>query len=148
MINRTITIEQYHNQCSIHELWDFIESSLEIKHYPKPMYWVTTGELKRFKDKNSIWVSMCNNRIVGCIVMNRNTIEALCVRKRYRKNGIGKNLVNYCENVLKCNKRIKCMYVWSMYDFKAKGFYEKIGFSIIHGGEFNYTWHLKKNIMR
>ena len=41
-----------------------------------------------------------NNELIACALVNDNTILLLVVDKEYRNKGLGKTLLNECENVI------------------------------------------------
>jgi ribosomal protein S18 acetylase RimI-like enzyme len=139
-------IELYTNQCTIHELWEFIEDSLSLKDYPYPMYWVTKRVIEKHKKKGHIYLAMQGKKMVGCLIIEKSNIEILCVRKRYKLRGIGESLVKHVEQILQRDKRRKYIRVDSMEDFKAKPFYERLGFKDYKSHEWDHCWHLQKSI--
>jgi ribosomal protein S18 acetylase RimI-like enzyme len=139
-----MNIEPFHKQCTVDELWEFIEDNLKLRGFPAPMYWISKRQIKTCKKKNEIFLAMRGDKMLGCIITIGSGIEILCVRRYYRKKGIGKALVNHAISVLKQDTRRKHVKVETLHDFKAKGFYEKLGFSVYNVNDYDYTWHMKK----
>lgn len=123
---------------------------------------------KRLKDytKDEFIVAELNNEIVGfCRYrignyyedINSNIdceITALYVKVKYKRNGIGKKLVNYVMNEFKKNGYFQ-MVIWCLKDnYPARDFYEKIGGTycgekeLVRGNkvymEAGYIYNLKK----
>jgi GNAT superfamily N-acetyltransferase len=140
------TIEAYTKQCSIKQLWEFIEESLSVNGLPYPMYWISRRKLEKRKKKGEIFLAMQGKKMVGCIIVKGNNIEILCVRKRYKKRGIGSELVGHVEQKLRKDRRRKYVKVDSLKAFKAKPFYEGLGFRDYRCHRWDHTWHLRKEI--
>ncbi len=143
---KQIEIQQFKSQCTIRELWEFTEDNLHIKGCPSPMYWTTEREIEKLKQKKNIFLAIGNGVMIGCIIVKGSHIETLCVKKRHRRKGVGESLVKHVELIMKADKRRKNIYVSSFYPFKAKGFYERMGFEIDADDKFERTWHLKKGL--
>lgn len=139
-------IETFNNQCTESELWYFIEDNLTISSYPAPMYWITEREIKNLRKKNNILLAMQGKTMVGCIIVKGSQIEILCVKRWYRKRGIGAGLIKHIEDLWKQNKRRRYIRVDSVKDFKAKGFYDRMGFVVYRHGLEDYTWHMQKGL--
>jgi ribosomal protein S18 acetylase RimI-like enzyme len=137
-------IEIYDKQLPVKELLEFIEENLKLRGFPSPMYWVSKRQVQECRKNNEIFLAMQGNKMLGCIIIIGSRIEILCVRKYYRKRGIGKALVNYAIEFLKQDKRRKYVKVESLHDFKAKQFYDKLGFTQYDVNDYDYTWHLQK----
>jgi len=140
------TIEPYVKQCSIKQLWEFIEDSLSVKGLPSPMYWVSRREIERRKNKGEIFLAMQREKMLGCIIVNSSNIDILCIRKLYKRRGIGKGLVDHVEQILHKDKRRKYIRVDSLERFKAKPFYERLGFRDYRSNAWDHTWHMKKEL--
>lgn len=146
-------IERYNNQCTITELFEFIEDSLFVRGCVKPMYWIRECELRLCKKNKNIFLAIHNGNMVGCIIVRKDfayatmMIEALCIRKRYRNRGYGKALIKHVENLLLEKGECEYIRVDSWKHFKAKPFYESLGFTKEYK-PFNIdeTWHLEKKI--
>lgn len=143
---KNFTIESYSGQCKIDYLWNFIEDNLSLRELPSPMFWITERNLKLRRKNNEIFLAMIDNKMVGCIVLNKSSIEILCIKRRYRKRGIGKSLVRYAEESLKKDGRRKYLKVDSFKPFKAKTFYDKMGFEAYNQSEYCDTWHLRRKL--
>ena len=143
---KPITIELFNSQCSVRSLWEFIEDNLYIARFPSPMFWITEREIKARQENKNIFLAISNGIVVGCIVFKRSNIEVLCVKRRYRKNGIGKKLIEHIELVLKGDKRRKNLTVSTLDNFNAKRFYERMGFETIGNKGCDHTWHMKKGL--
>ncbi len=145
---KQIEIQPYSwkSKISVRSLWEFIEDNLHMNGFPCPMYWITEREILLLKNKKNIFLAISNGVMIGCIIVKGSNIEILCVKRRYRRKGVGETLVKHIESILKTDKRRKNIYVSSFYPFKAKGFYERIGFEIDADDKFERTWHLKKGL--
>ncbi|MDR0301621.1 MAG: GNAT family N-acetyltransferase [Treponema sp.] len=77
---------------------------------------------------DSIAIGYCTGLIIKsiCYKSSRLDIETLFVKKEYRKNGIGKALIEFIENEAK-SKNIFHFHI-SANNEKSKLFYEKIGY--------------------
>ena len=139
-----LTIEPYKKQCKTAELWDFIEDNLRLKGFPKPMYWVSHSDIVQRRKNNEIFLAMQGGKMLGCVIIKKENIEILCVRKRYRRKGIGKALIEHVVAILARDKRRKYIKVDSLCNFGVKEFYEKLGFTDYISNVYDYTWHLKK----
>jgi len=143
---KQVEIQRFNSQCTVHELWEFIEDNLYLKGCPSPMYWTTERELEKFKEKKNIFLAISNGVMIGCITVEGSNIRILCIKRRYRRKGVGESLVKHVESIMKSDKRKKNIYVSSFYLFKAKGFYERMGFEIEDDYKFERTWHFKKGL--
>jgi glucosamine-phosphate N-acetyltransferase len=93
--------------------------------------------VKHFNKMNSnIFVVEDNGKIIGtCVVLVENKfihklgsvghIEDVVVDEKYRSNGLGKQLINFCTEFAKCKG---CYKVILDCDVKNKEFYERCGF--------------------
>jgi ribosomal protein S18 acetylase RimI-like enzyme len=110
------------------------------------MYWTSESRIHSRKRDGKIIVAMQDGKLVGCLIANGSEIEILCVKKRYRKRGIGKILIQHVENEWKNDKRRKSIIACSLKNFKAKKFYEKMGFEVENKKEWlkDYSWHFRK----
>ena len=141
------SIEKFQKQCTIKELWGFIEDSLGIRNNAYPMYWITERKLGKLRKKGNIFLAMKGQSMIGCIIVENNYVEILCIKKKYRRKGIGNLLLNHIETKWRRDKRRKRILVDSVKDFKAKGFYEKMGYRVTEGHlDDSYTWHFEKVI--
>ncbi|MFA7218932.1 MAG: GNAT family N-acetyltransferase [Synergistaceae bacterium] len=143
---KDFAIEHYSDQCKIDDLWDFIEDNLSLKGFPSPAFWITKRALELRRKNNEILLAMIDNKMIGCIVLNRSLIEILCIKRRYRKRGIGNKLVRYAEELLKKDARRKYLRVDSFKPFKAKNFYDKMGFETYNQSEYCDTWHFRRKL--
>jgi len=146
-------IETYKNQCTIPELFEFIEDSLLTRGCIKPMYWINERELKECRKNKHIFLAIHNKKMVGCIIVKKDAayatmmIEILCIRKRYRNRGYGKKLMANVEGLLLNDGLCKYVRVDSWVPFKAKPFYESLGFTKEYlSVNIDNTWHLVKKI--
>ena len=146
-MGQTWVIEKYCQQCSVDELWNFTEENLKNGATSYPMYWTTRGRIERMREKGEIFLAMAGKNMIGCIMVEKGNVEVLCIKRRYRRKGVGTSLLRHMENELK-KKRYKTLRVISMKAFGAKGFYEKQGYEIESKRQFfcDRTWHLKKAI--
>jgi len=143
-----IKIEKYtdESKISIHSLWEFIEDNLHKKEFPSPMYWINEREIHCLKNKNNIFLAIYRGIMIGCIIVKASEIKILCVKRRFRRKGVGKKLVNHIEQIMRKDKRKKQISVSSCYQFKAKSFYERLGFNVDYNDKFERTWELKKGL--
>ncbi|MDY6895218.1 MAG: GNAT family N-acetyltransferase [Thermotogota bacterium] len=93
----------------------------------------TKENIERFLNKNSGLNYVCedNGKIIGTILCGedgrRGYLYHLAVDKKYRRNGIGENLVNLVLNSLKEKSIIKC-HLFVYYENEiGKTFWEKTG---------------------
>lgn len=146
-------IETYNNQCTISELFEFIEDSLFIRGCVKPMYWINERELRLCKKNKHIFLAIHNEKMVGCVIVKKDAayatmmIEILCIRKRYRNRGYGKKLIEHVEGLFLNDGLCKYIRTDSWGPFKAKQFYESLGFTKEYRSfNIDETWHLEKKI--
>ena len=86
--------------------------------------------------------------MIGCIIVEKGNVEVLCVKRRYRRKGVGTSLLKHMENELK-KRRYKTLRVISMKTFRAKDFYEKHGYEIESKRQYlcDRAWHFKKGLI-
>ena len=77
----------------------------------------------------------------------QNIIKNKKKKKRCKTNGCKNEPINgitvICE---KCYERRRHIRVDSVKDFKAKGFYDRMGFVVYRHGLEDYTWHMQKEL--
>ncbi len=128
---------------NVTRLFNFIEKCLFIKNFPHPTNWVSKEDLKHYQSQGGIYLVKDGRKIIGCLVLNKNIIEILCVDKEFRHSGIGSALIKHIEALLSKDKRKKYIKVWSYLGFNAGEFYIKNGFD---GRKGLTSWILQKNI--
>ncbi|KKQ77441.1 MAG: acetyltransferase [Parcubacteria group bacterium GW2011_GWC1_38_6] len=108
--------------------------------------WEDRKNLKRKikRDPESILLAISNNKIVGCIFIVEDGWNAflwrLSVRKKYRRQGIGKMLIQKAEEIIR-KRGIKesSIFVDTKNDY-LKQWYKKQGYRKTS----DYTFHYKK----
>jgi len=102
-------------------------------------------ELLEKTENNKIFVKRINNKTIGFIfykneekIFNflynfkeKGSIEALAIDEEYKKNGYGKDLLNFAINDLSENKNIDFIEVLTTNKEIGKKFYENFGFHFI-----------------
>src|SRR3989338_10338853 len=83
--------------------------------------------------KSKHFIATVDNKIVATARVretgnNEYKIERMATKKEYRKEGIGKGLV---EHIIKNLRKLKPKRIWIQSQFQAQKFYEKCGFKII-----------------
>ena len=85
----------------------------------------------------NIYVAVIEQKIVGVLVFKIEQfwegrviiIEDLAVEEKFKKQGVGKSLMNYIESYAK-KKKIKAIYFITHKKSKAVKFYQKFGYKI------------------
>jgi GNAT superfamily N-acetyltransferase len=137
-------IELFSNQFKYKELLYFIDDNLkllEFSHLNYNIQWIKEKDIK----ENTVFIATNNNKLIGCIILNKNNIEILCVDKSFRNKKIGKELINTAEHHLE-NKNFNDIFVETYKGFNAKEFYKKNGYFEIHNDECEHTFRLRKII--
>lgn len=111
---------------SIMEIW--LETNIEAHDFIQKEYWINNYDLvKQMLPLADIYIFEENNVIKGFIgITEGNYIAGLFVKKEYQREGIGRNLIDYC----------KCKYSFLKLDVfmknkNAVNFYYKNGFKIL-----------------
>ncbi|AKA67835.1 N-acetyltransferase [Clostridium scatologenes] len=111
---------------SIMEIW--LETNIEAHDFIQKEYWINNYDLvKQMLPLADIYIFEENNVIKGFIgITEGNYIAGLFVKKEYQREGIGRNLIDYC----------KCKYPFLKLDVfmknkNAVNFYYKNGFKVL-----------------
>ncbi|AWI05749.1 N-acetyltransferase [Clostridium drakei] len=111
---------------SIMEIW--LETNIEAHDFIQKEYWINNYDLvKQMLPLADIYIFEENNVIKGFIgITEGNYIAGLFVKKEYQREGIGRNLIDYC----------KCKYWFLKLDVfmknkNAVNFYYKNGFKVL-----------------
>lgn len=111
---------------SIMEIW--LETNIEAHDFIQKEYWINNHDLvKQMLPLADIYIFEENNVIKGFIgITEGNYIAGLFVKKEYQREGIGRNLIDYC----------KCKYSFLKLDVfmknkNAVNFYYKNGFKVL-----------------
>lgn len=128
----------------IMDIW--INSNLDAHNFISKDYFYNNFDIVKEAIKNTtIYVYEENNSIIGFVGISDGFIEGIFVDKKYRSNGIGKKLIDYCKekyNMLTLNVYCK--------NKRAVSFYIKEGFSVYEkkeekdNNEFEYVMKWKR----
>lgn len=95
-------------------------------------------DIARFLQRNPTTsvVAVCDGRIVGTILCGNDGRQGclyhVCVSKRYRRRGVGTQMVAYCMNVLKEQKINKVTLIAFTRNDAGNAFWNKIGWTKRH----------------
>ena len=115
---------------------DDIDKVLEIEQESFIVPWSRNAFIQELNNKNSyFFVTKINNLVVGYVILwhynNEMTICNLAVKKEYRNQGIGKQLLNYAIEIAK-NKNVSQIFLEvRTKNIIAKKLYESFGFKPI-----------------
>lgn len=86
-------------------------------------------KIEKFVSKGECFVALIDGKIAGAMTLsiNEDSYEIVTLAATERKGGVGSKLIKFAVN--KCKKdKIPKLWCWSLIQYKAKGFYKKMGF--------------------
>ena len=121
---------------------------LSLSSHTFDSYWVE-GEVKFHK----YYLLLCNGKTVGAIdiLIDEDSsithIECIAIQKNYQRKGLGGFAIQLTEKIAKKYKSDKIQ-VGSYCGFKARKFYEKMGFNLIEEGNDGFAdyWDFEKKL--
>jgi len=100
-----------------------IISVLDTKHYK----FSKKDKIKTFIQKKSCYVALEDSKIMGSICLDLSKEACKIYSIVSKKKGCGMLMINKAVELCKKNKVSK-LWCWSLIRYKAKGFYDKMGF--------------------
>ena len=108
------------------EIW--ISTNIKAHNFISEQYWINNFDLVKEMIANSdVYIFEENNIIKGFIgIVDQNYIAGLFVRDIYQRDGVGKELLNYCKS-----KYSSLMLDVFIKNKNALSFYQKNNFKVI-----------------
>lgn len=108
------------------ELW--YETSIQSHDFISPNYWENNKDAMAtiYLPNSETYVAIKSDNIVGFIAMTENYLAAIFVKNNMKRNGIGKNLLNY----IKERRKTIQLKVYKK-NINSISFYKTQGFKVI-----------------